>query len=53
MQRRAGFPGDFLEIGEGLFLDGDDRDLVTEITGALECEKGKLAVAGDKADACH
>ena len=40
-----------LEVGERLFLDRDDRDVVAEIAGALEGEKGKLAVAGDDADA--
>ena len=53
VQRRAGLPGGLLQVGEGLLLDGDDGDLVTEITGALQCEKRKLAVAGDEADACH
>ena len=53
VQRRAGLPRRLLEVGEGFLLDGDDGDLVTEITGALQCEKGKLAVAGDEADACH
>ena len=53
VQRRAGLPGRLLQVGEGFLLDGDDDDLVTEITGALQCEKRKLAVAGDEADACH
>ena len=39
------------EVGERLLLDRDDRDLVAEITGALEDEKGKFSVAGDDADA--
>jgi hypothetical protein len=26
---------------------------VTEVTGALQCEKRELAVAGDESDACH
>ena len=38
---------------KGLLLDGDDGDVVTEIAGALQHEKRKLAVAGDEADACH
>ena len=46
-------PGSLLQVGEGLLLDGDDGDLVTEIAGALQCEKRKLAVAGDEADARH
>ena len=53
MQRRPGRAGGLLQFGEGLFLDGDDGDLVAEVTSALQCEEGKLAVAGDEADARH
>ena len=46
-------PGSLLQVGEGFLFDGDDDDLVTEVTGTLQCEKRKLAVAGDEADARH
>ena len=49
----VGLPRRGLEVGERFFLDGDDRDLVAEVTGALQCEERKFAVAGDDADACH
>ena len=49
----VGLPSRGLEVGKGFFLDGDDRDLVAEVTGALQCEEGEFAVAGDDAYACH
>ena len=51
MQVGADPAGVGLELGERFFLDGNDGDVVTEIAGALEDEKRKLAVARDDSDA--
>ena len=38
----VGLPRRGLEVGERLFLDGDHRDLVAKVTGALQCEERNL-----------
>ena len=41
--------GRLVQFGEGLFLGGDDRDVVPLGPGGIEHEEGKAAVTGDQA----
>jgi hypothetical protein len=45
--------GRLLEVGRGLFLDGDNRHLVAHRASGVEHEKGKPAVAGNQSQLHH
>ena len=50
MEVCPGGTGRPFEFRKGLFLHGDDGDVVTEAACPLEREKREPAVAGDKAN---
>src|SRR6476660_8461431 len=53
MQVGSGGARRAFELGKGLFLPGDDGDVVTEAAGSLERQKRKPAVAGNQTDFGH